>query len=246
MIIVAGGDSFVFGSELADCEIRRSKSTFTALLSKGSFYKCVARPGFSNHSISRTVLEKISERKQSNYGVVVSWTYTSRYEFNFSSNEQPIWQTVTPWTVNNFYPSVESHNENIIKEQKQFAYKDFANTWYKFVGSFEYWEIYSTLKEIVFLQNYLTIQKIPFMFTCADASWLETKTYKSMDRSISSLRNQIDFTKWFFFPGYKGFYQWAVDNKYPIGNIHPLEEAHRDAAELMKDKFYELVKKHLE
>ena len=49
-----------------------------------------------------------------------------------------------------------------------------------------------------------------------------------------------------FLSCHKGFYQWAVDNKYPIGDTHPLEDAHRDAALLMKDKFYEMVTKHLE
>jgi hypothetical protein len=42
----------------------------------------------------------------------------------------------------------------------------------------------------------------------------------------------------------RGFYQWAVENKYNIGaDGHPLEDAHRDAAELIKEKFNELVKK---
>ena len=59
--------------------------------------------------------------------------------------------------------------------------------------------------------------------------------------------------KWFLFPeatepyntqSPRGFYQWAVENKYECGKSkHPLEKAHQDAAKLMKDKFNELVKK---
>ena len=43
----------------------------------------------------------------------------------------------------------------------------------------------------------------------------------------------------------RGFYQWAVENKYNIGpDGHPLEQAHHDAEILIKEKFNELVKKH--
>jgi hypothetical protein len=45
----------------------------------------------------------------------------------------------------------------------------------------------------------------------------------------------------------RGFYQWAVENKYDCGKEnHPLEQAHQDAANLMKEQFNELVKKSLE
>ena len=252
MITVAGGDSFVWGSELADSPHGGpngySRNTFTALLADK--YICAAYPGNGNDAIARNTIISCEKNKYKNIGVIVSWTFTSRYEFNFSFTDSDNWQTINHWTIGNqFYKENEEHKEliNLYSEraQKKGIY-DFAVNYFKHVGSSEYWEIYCTLKEIVYLQNYLTIKNIPFMFTCADTRWTITETYNSNDKTIKSLRNQIDFTKWFFFPDNKGFYQWAVDNKYPIGDTHPLEQAHKDAAELMKDKFYELVKKHLE
>jgi predicted metal-dependent phosphoesterase TrpH len=68
------------------------------------------------------------------------------------------------------------------------------------------------------------------------------------------LYNQINFDNWYFFPigagtnqteTPRGFYQWAVENKYKVGVTHPLEDAHKDAAELIKEKFNELVKKSI-
>ena len=241
MIIVAGGDSFVYGSELSDL-----KSTFACLLSSDNEYVCMAQPGFSNQGICRTILEEIQNRTNKKLGVIVSWTYPSRYEFNFSFNEKLNWQSINPWLVDEIYPNELKHINLIEKQRQDFQYHDFTKSWYKHVGSSEYWETYTSLKEIVQLQNYLELYNIPYMFTCADTEWKNTETYHSNDKTIRSLRTQLDFSKWFFFPGHKGFYQWAVDNKYPIGDTHPLEEAHRDAAELMKDKFYELVTKHLE
>ena len=79
--------------------------------------------------------------------------------------------------------------------------------------------------------------------------------YRQQDEFVDSLYKQIDWDQWFFFdsgtdPNHtkepRGFYQWAVESKYPVGTTHPLEEAHTAAAELIKEKFDELVKKSLE
>jgi hypothetical protein len=96
------------------------------------------------------------------------------------------------------------------------------------------------------MQHYLTERKIPYLFTCAD-------------NCIISNNLNINWNNWFLFPvipntGWhsnenpRGFYQWALEHKYKLASKdrHPLEQAHTDAAKLMKDKFYELVKKHLE
>jgi hypothetical protein len=89
------------------------------------------------------------------------------------------------------------------------------------------------------------------MFTCADNSIVENYTIRNADSIISSIYGQLDKSKWFWFePGTgghetplpRGFYQWALESRFPIGTTHPLEEAHTEAAMLMKDKFNELVK----
>jgi len=91
------------------------------------------------------------------------------------------------------------------------------------------------------LQDYLEYYKTPYIFTCADNC---------------VITGNLDYTNWFLFPSgiganqtesARGFYQWAVENKYRCGiQNHPLEEAHKDAAKLMQEKFNELVKKPLE
>ena len=62
MIIVAGGDSFVWGSELSDHQnggpYGYSRKTFTSLLSAGTYY-CAAYPGLGNRAISRNVRAEI-------------------------------------------------------------------------------------------------------------------------------------------------------------------------------------------
>jgi hypothetical protein len=100
--------------------------------------------------------------------------------------------------------------------------------------------------EILTAQEYLNTNGIPYLFTCADNCVVTNNTL-------------IDYSKWFMFPvipntGWhpnedpRGFYQWALEHKYQLAakDRHPLEQAHIDAAELMKDQFNEVVKKHLD
>ena len=87
------------------------------------------------------------------------------------------------------------------------------------------------------LESFLQSKNIPYMFTCADNFMITGK---------------LDHTNWYMFPPAneswltttpRGFYQWAVENKYKCGpKNHPLELAHRHAANLMQEKFDEMVK----
>lgn len=91
------------------------------------------------------------------------------------------------------------------------------------------------------LEEHLLYWQIPYLFTCADNC---------------IITDQLDYKNWFMFPAGsgpdqtespRGFYQWAIENKYKCGQEnHPLEEAHRIAADLMQGKFNELVKKSVE
>jgi hypothetical protein len=257
-MIIAAGDSFVYGSEL-----QSPANTFTALLGAD---ECVAWPGFSNDAISRTTIERCEQGGVT--GVIVSWTFPGRYEFRFSydtGQKKSPWYAFNVWTVKSDIDSIKkefvSDNQKILIAQKQTIERarqtgvaEFADIFYKHVGGSEYWEIYSSLKEIVYLQNYLKVKGISYMFTCADNSILYNYTISNADSIIVSLFNQIDMACWFWFPAGvnpqdtqqpRGFYQWAIENKYPIGTTHPLEQAHLEASKLMQEKFNELVTKHL-
>ena len=278
MILVAGGDSFVYGSELKDCldaidrndekknRYGHSVNTFSALLAQDLEYVCVAWPGYSNESIARTVIAECSQLN--NCGVIVSWTFPGRYEFRFNYDtrqKKSPWFSFNSWTIQkpeNIFKNFkkthtgiqgifeENYNNSLITGTNYFA-----QVFFEHVGNSEYWEIYSSIKEILYLQNFLKSKKIPYLFTCADNSLFYNFTVQNADKYISSIYEQIDFNNWFWFPqGHtanetkqpRGFYQWALENKYPVGTTHPLEEAHQAAAELIKEKFNELVTKPLE
>jgi hypothetical protein len=254
MILVAG-DSFVYGSELTD-----PTKTFPKLLA--GEYEDVSWPGYSNDAIARTTIERCEQGGIN--GVIVSWTFPSRYEFRFNYDTQQKkspWYSFNPWTVDsikNIQKEYLSDDPHVVLAQiehnsraRMSGVADFANVFFKHVGGSEYWELYSSFKEIVYLQNYLKIKNIPYLFTCADTYMFYHNT--DVDLTLKSLFGQIDFDHWYLFPkGAKwetptprGFYQWAIENKYPVGTTHPLEQAHCDAAKLMQEKFNELVKKFI-
>jgi len=274
MILVAGGDSFIYGAELADENISNlqfSHSTFPALLAAntGMDYHCAAWPGSANNAIGRLTMSKCQELVGRQIAVLISWSFTQRYEFRFSyetSQRNSPWYSINSWTieenVGNIKKLLNTTDEKRIQEHinhintaKNSGVADFAKVFYKHIGNSEYYELYSSLKEIVFMQNYLKINNIPYMFTTADMSFKDHPNYlRSQDQYLSDLYNQIDWNMWYFFPAgtapgetlnSRGFYQWAIENKYKIGATHPLEDAHKDAAKLMEDKFNELVTKHL-
>ena len=97
-------------------------------------------------------------------------------------------------------------------------------------------------RQIVELQQYLESYNIPYLFTCVD------------NCLIDLLDPKTNWDHWYLFPAGtepgdtstpRGFYQWAVENKYKVGpDGHPLEAAHADAAVMIKDKFDEVVKKY--
>lgn len=250
MTLVAGGDSFIWGTELADCAHSGpngySRKTFPALLSDD--YVCVAYPGNANNAISRSIITACDTIDNST--VLVNWTFPQRYDFRFN---YPTLRQTSPWySVHSHYPT-DDPLKNI---ENADLVKDFAKTFYKHVGNNEYYELYTTLKEILFLQLYLKANSIPYLFTTADNSYYQHENYeRSKDHQLSAIYNQIDWTSWYFFPAGtqpnetlapRGFYQWALENKYSVGaGGHPLEDAHTDAAELIRGKYNELVAKFI-
>ena len=233
MIIVAGGDSFIWGSELADSphggKYGYSRSTYPALLAKQANidYVCAAYPGNANQAISRMAINSCSKDPF----LFVTWTYPQRAEFMFNDE----WKSINSWHTTE---------------------KEFSKHYFNHTNS-EYFELYSTLKEILFLQQYCRLNHIPYLFMTADNHFYQTENYhRRSNFELKNLYTQIDWQSWFFFPAGnqanetqapRGFYQWAIENKYSIGaDGHPLEDAHRDAALLIKEKFNELVKKSIQ
>ncbi len=262
---IAGGCSFTWGHELSDDNEGRNPSckSWAYLLKDMGYlqpsdrYVCAAWPGSGNSGIARRVFNAIHQGGiDLNSGVVVMWSFISRYDWAMSRHkklEDTRWATISPWDTSMAeYERQQGllgsevqqlHWDNRDKINQETKVKDFAEAIYRH-GANQYHEIYLSWKSIIWLQEILKKHKIPYMFTLADNSlfWNEFTPHKDTDNFLASMHKEIDFTKWFTFGERDmGFNQWAMLNDYERGTTHPLDKAHKDAVKLMKHTFFKLI-----
>ncbi len=257
--LIAGGCSFTLGNELSDDLDGKtpSQNTWASVLNGNTDneYKCVAFGGLGNPAIARRTFTEISQTDDVGC-VVVMWSFLSRYDWAMPRHrmlEDTRWASISPWDTNAgneeaFRTMQGSQTQQVQWRTRQdvmeeTGVKPFAEAIYKHAAN-EYHETYLSWKSIIWLQNILEKRKIPYMFTLADNSlfYNNNEQHKDKDKFMSALHNEIDLTKWFFFGERKmGFNQWALLNNYPRGTTHPLDEAHKDAVQLMLPTFNKLI-----
>ena len=101
-VLIAGGDSFTYGSELPSQE-----HTWANLLAnrKGWNICNIAQPGYSNSAIRRNVMNAVNEYKDLDLYVAVMWSFPNRYEFRFAydtGHKETPWYSINPWTPKNY------------------------------------------------------------------------------------------------------------------------------------------------
>jgi len=226
--IIAFGDSFTRGDELADCPtqsvdnpLAHSKHTWPAIIAKtlAIEYKCVAVGGRGNQWISNQVNRFIDYK--SNCLFIVNWTYFGRFDF---LDYEDKWSTICPGSAN----------------------KKFVTDYYKNFDN-HIWNLNRNLQIIHSVLCLLKENKIDFIFTCQDLAFKQTidnlhcqdiTTYNHWQRSIGILSqsvvpaiNEFDNCT---------FTEWSINNGYELGpNGHPLEEAHAEAAKYINTNVIE-------
>jgi len=228
MKLLASGCSFIYGSELGDVQPgigNYSHLTFPALLAQylNLDYVCAARPGYGNDSIVRSVIENLDD----NVGLVVAnWSYLNRYEY--------------------YHPAVRWQNLGAVTNPGHHCYRDLGDLSKLFFTNLtpEYsW--YKYLSDIVFLQELLKNQKIPYIFTTAESSFYNKEEIVNLGTVHANLYNMIDFKSWHNWEwgdNPVGFTAWAGGHYYPVGDDgHPLEAAHQATFELLKEKANKLL-----
>jgi hypothetical protein len=105
----------------------------------------------------------------------------------------------------------------------------------------ERYQWYHYVKNIVFLQQWLTAKGIPYLFCSMDPAFGK-KSIK--DATFRTLYADINQDNWFFWKIGKrnlGFRQWcfnmrSTDPRFEIGpGHHPLEHAHKTSFDLIKE-----------
>lgn len=208
------GCSFIYGSELYDEVTNKvgpapSQLTWPALYAKdlGYEYQCYARPGGGNLSIVDMVLNQLADNIPALY--VIGWTWVGR--FDYIDQETNKWKTMQP-----------------ANESKE------GEFYYKILNS----EMHDKLTSLLYMRlviDSLKQKNCPYIITSMDSSLLFEQRWHTTP-AIIELQNYIKphITS---FDGLS-FLEWSRSNGYPETAVwHPLEEAHRAAADYMINVF---------
>ncbi len=239
-VLIAGGDSFTYGSELPSQEHAWANLLATR---KGWNICNTARPAASNSSIRRNVMNAVHKYSELDLFVAVMWSFPNRYEFRFAYDTGHIdspWYSINPWTYNdeNFEEHFFTKDDQVLAAQQANrtnaeakGMTAFAKSYVQNVAQTEYWEIYNSWCEIAMLQNYLIKHNIPYIFTQVDNSLFECNS--AMDSTLTTLRADIDMTK---FVMDEGMFNWAKRTKQDFYTTHPRESAHIEWINMLYDR----------
>ena len=206
------GCSFTYGTDLADwTDQQHSCLTWPALIAKtlDLSYECHAWPGIGNLQIMHKALEQVSDPEPSVF--VINWTWLDRFDYMHPINESFL--TLRP------DGDLDEH---------QLYYKYFYN---------QYHTVLTNAAWIVSVIAMLQARNIKFVMTCMDPILMEIINPNWQDpRSVTLLQDQIGpHLSWF---DNKTFLQWSRNHGYPESERwHPLEQAHRAAADYMINVF---------
>jgi len=224
-VLIAGGDSFTYGSELPSQE-----HTWANLIAKRKGWNIcnTAKPGYSNSAIRRNVMNAVNQYKDLDLYVAVMWSFPNRYEFRFAydtgQRESP-WYSINPFTPPTF--TNQAHTDNADSK----GITEFVGNYVKNVAIDPYWEIYNTWCEIVMLQNYLTKHNIKYFFMTVDHTIFKSQLV--LDTTLKTLIADIDMSK---FIDQEGMFTWAKRTKQEFYTTHPRESAHIEWINMLYDR----------
>jgi hypothetical protein len=210
------GCSFIFGSELADdgrdgVYATPSQLTWPAHLAQhlNRTYSCHARPGAGNCQILENILNQSAVSSPDDL-FVIGWTWIDRFDY-YDANYNPKIKR-TPWST--IMPIDTT---------------DIAKVYYRDLHS-EYRDKFTCLCYIKLAIDTLRQKNIPFIMTYMDEllfdqRWHITPAVEDLQHHIKPCMTKFDGLT---------FLDWSRKNGYPeTAQWHPLETAHRAAADLL-------------
>ena len=221
--VVAFGDSFTRGDELADCPeqmpdktIEYSQSTWPALIAKSlnCDYRCCALGGRGNQWISWAVASRFTQDTL----CIVNWSWFERFDYVDIQTDK--WCTTHP-----------QHEDKL----DHYFYRNLDS---------DIWNLHRNFQQIHSTISLLKQNNIDFIMTCLDTQY--SRTYNNIrppatafstnwKPAASNLQKQV-LPHIVDFEG-MSFLEWSKHNSFETGpNSHPLEEAHAEAANYILDK----------
>jgi hypothetical protein len=226
--IVGFGDSFVFGSELANNDLGDRSWIGISARRLQVAYETLAVPGCGNENIARQIFTYFSNHPADNVLAVINWTWGSRWDFYVPGMEQ--WTTLGLTCVpDKLAPMVGSHEAAKILE--------FYN---RYPGNSTLWDKWRTLQCIYGVQQFLQSIKVSSIQTYMDYEiWDQRWHAPAYIKTLQTLTEK-DMES---FQG-QNFLDWSRAKGFAVTEpgLHPLEQAHEAAADLWIDRYEQMLR----
>ena len=221
--IVGFGDSFVFGSELANNEDGHRSWVGQAAKQLGVDYETTAVSGCGNENITRQIVTYFSNNPRNNVVAVINWTWGARWDFYIPGIER--------WTTLGL-SCVPSKLAPLVGMEEAEKILEFYN---KYPGHSTLWDKFRTLQTIYTAQQYLKQLNVPTVQTYMDYEMWDTEWHAP--DYIKTLQN-LTKEPLQNFEG-QNFLDWSRKHGFPITEPwwHPLEPAHEAACKLWLDTY---------
>jgi hypothetical protein len=202
------GDSFIYGTDLADAATQASSHTWPAQVAQhfGWQYHCAAVGGIGNARIFNSLVYELIKPDYKDYIYVIQWTWRDRFDYADPHTWQ--WQTIRPTSNNS---AADFYYRNL--------HSDFNDIWF-------------SLEHIFAATQLLKQLNCRFIMTGVDSSIIKQPIdqMRQDNKTLDLLREQVlPYFNWF---DSQGFLEWSRKNNYQESELwHPLEAAHAAAAE---------------
>ena len=219
--VIAVGDSFTRGDELANCPqqlheylfpFTYSQSTWAALIAEllGCDYECYALGGIGNQWISWKTGGKLEQDTL----VIVNWTWFERFDYVDTNIVKDVWTTTHP-----------RHEDKL----NHYFYRNLDS---------DIWNLHRNLQQMHSAISLLKQHDVNFIMTCLDSTYCAdfdtfrppgSNVSKQWETVITNLQAQV-VPHISNFDGMT-FLEWSKHKNFELGiNGHPLEKAHIQAA----------------
>ena len=209
------GDSFLFGSDLSDCDniTNYSYKTWPALIAKELKldYVCHAESGRGNQSIAFKVFRSASKTSLN----IINWSWVDRFDYHFD------------WKSGGGWPYTIRPDDS---ELSTFYYKNIHT---------EYDDKVKNLTIIHSALSYLKNNNMPFIMTYMDHLITDEiigidHVRKEVNNNLQTFPNNQTFLEWS-----------RANNYLESDNWHPLEQAHEEAAKYWQPIYEKAINTHI-
>jgi len=265
--IVSFGDSFIYGSELKDNTDGSLAWPALAAQELGHEYDTRAVPGCTNEAIARQIFTYFSSHKKANTLAVINWTWCMRWDFYLFATKEwaGLGPTCVPDKLKNQLDKaqatklIEFYNNNVTHahEWNQFRSLQAIMSVQSFLRAHDIKNIQTYMDRELFMPPKAP-SRLEHYHAFRDDSWPNISEESQLNQLPPNIKSELDEDygnmadpeyirtmqnmTWPDMQDFNGetFLEWSRSQGYkitPPPGDHPLEQAHRAAADYWKPRY---------